>query len=195
MLNIRNIPSRAKSQGGFTLMELIIVVAIGFGIVFFAMTKIPQLMANSRASGEITELPGVAAEMQRIAANRPNWSSFTLDSMIRNNAFPENRVTVPGSGAATAQNRWGGTITFASANITNTGDIARITSSAIPQRECKTVVLGVAQVFRRVYVDGANSGTAGAGTIVKADGQPVNEAAVGTACSGEANSITFDLAK
>lgn len=195
MRTIRNIPAIAKAQSGFTLMELIIVVAIGFGIVFFAMTKIPQLMANSRASGEISELPGIAAEMQRIAANRPNWSTFTLDSMIRNNAFPDNRVTIPTSGASTAQNRWGGSISFATATITNTGDIARITYTAIPERECKTVVLGVAQVFRRVYVDGANTATAGAGTIVKADGAAVNEAAVGTACSGEVNAVTFDLAK
>lgn len=197
MRNIRNNPATGKAQqGGFTLVELIVVIAIGFGIIFLAMTKIPQLLANSRASGEITELPGIAAEMQRIAANRPNWSTFTIDSMIRNNAFPENRVTIPaGAGAASAQNRWGGAITFASAQITNTGDIARITYSAVPQRECKTVALGVAQVFRRVYVDGANSGTAGAGTLVKADGQRVDEAQVGTACSGETNSMTFDLAK
>lgn len=195
MRTIRNIPAVGKAQHGFTLVELIVVIAIGFGIIFLAMTKIPQVLANSRASGEITELPGVTAEMQRIASNRPNWSTFTLDALIRNNAFPENRVTVPSSGAATAQNRWGGAVTFASGTISNTGDIGRIVSTAVPQRECKTVVLGVAQVFRRVYIDGANSGTVGAGTIVKADGQPVNETTVGTACSGEANSITYDLAK
>jgi prepilin-type N-terminal cleavage/methylation domain-containing protein len=197
MRNIRNNRAAGKAQqGGFTLVELIAVIAIGFGIIFLALTKVPQLLANTRASGEITELPGITAEMQRIAMNRPNWSTFTLDSMIRNNAFPESRVTIPaGAGAATAQNRWGGAITFAPAQITNTGDIARITYSAVPQRECKAVALGVAQVFRRVYVDGANSGTAGAGTLVKGDGLRVDEAQVGTACSGEVNSITFDLAK
>lgn len=184
-----------KAQQGFTLVELIVVIAIGFGIVFLAMTKIPQAIANSRASGEITELPTITAEMQRIAGNRPNWSSFTLDSMIRNNAFPDNRVTIPSSGAATATNRWGGAVTFASGTITTTGDIARIVSASVPQRECKTVVVGVANTFRRVYIDGANSGTVGAGTQVKQDGQPVDEAAVGTACTGQSNSITYDLAK
>ena len=88
MRNIRTIQAANRAQqGGFTLVELIVVIAIGFGIIFLAMTKIPQVLANSRASGEITELPGIAAEMQRIAANRPNWSTFTLDSMIRTPAI------------------------------------------------------------------------------------------------------------
>ena len=182
-------------QKGFTLLEFIVVVALGFGLLFLALTKIPQAIANSRASGEITELPTITAEMQRIASNRPNYSTFTLDSMIRNNAFPDNRVTVPTSGSATATNRWGGAITFAPGTIATNGDIARIASASVPQRECKTVVVGVANAFRRIYVDAANSGTIGAGTAVKADGTPIDETAVGTACSGQANSITYDLAK
>lgn len=184
-----------KAQSGFTIVELLVVVGVFFGLVALAMVKVPQLLANSRAAGEVSELPGIAAEMQRIAQNRPNWSTFTLDSMIRGGAFPDNRVTIPTSGAASAQNRWSGAILFASGTITNTGDIARLTYTAVPMRECKNIVIGVAQVFRRVFVDGANSGTIGAGTAVKADGQPVNEATVGTACSGETNTITYDLAK
>jgi len=184
-----------KAQSGFTLVELMVVIGIFLGLVALALVKIPQILANTRASGEIGELPGITAEMQRIANNRPNWSTFTLDSLIRAGAFPENRTTIPTSGAATAQNRWAGAITFATGTISNTGDIGRLTYSAVPMRECKSVVLGTAQLFRRVWVDGANSGTVGAGTAVKADGQQVNEATVGTACSGEANTITFDLPK
>lgn len=198
MRNIRNtskIRFTRTAQQGFTLVELIVVIAIGFGIIFYALNKVPQVLANSRSSGEISELPTITSEMQRIAANRPNWSTFTLDAMVRNNAFPDNRTTVPTSGSATATNRWGGPITFTSGTISTTGDIARITSAGVPMRECKTVVVGVAQTFRRVYVDPANSGTAGAGTAVKADGAAVDENAVGTACSGQSNSITYDLGK
>jgi len=194
MRNVNKFSKISKNQG-FTLVELIVVIAIGFGIIFLAMTKVPQALASSRASGEIAELPGIAAEMQRVAANRPNWSTFTMDSLIRNNAFPDNRVTIPTSGAATATNRWGGAVTFSAGTIVTAGDIGRLVSASVPKRECKSVVVGVAGVFRRVYIDGANSGTAGAGTIVKADGAAVDEAAVGTACSGENNSITYDLAK
>lgn len=184
-----------NAQSGFTLVELMVVIGIFLGLVALALVKIPQILANSRASGEIGELPGITAEMQRIATNRPNWSTFTLDSLIRAGAFPENRTTIPSSGAATAQNRWAGGITFASGTISNTGDIGRLTYSAVPKRECKAVVLGVSQLFRRVYVDSANSGTVGAGTPVKTDGQQLDEAIAGTACNSEANSITFDLPK
>lgn len=194
MRNFKN-QTKINHAGGFTLVELIVVIAIGFGIIFLAMTQVPRALANSRASGEIAELPGIAAEMQRVAANRPNWSTFTMDSLVRNNAFPDNRTTVPTSGAATATNRWGGAVTFASGTLVTAGDIGRLVSNSVPKRECKSVVVGVAQVFRRVYVDGSNSGTVGAGTLVKGDGAAVDEAAVGTACSGENNSITYDLAK
>lgn len=193
-IDITNIRKFAK-QKGFTLIELGIVVAVGFLIIGIGLYKAPSVMAGYRANAEINELPQIVTNSQKIAANAPNFTSFSLDTFIRNDAFPANRVTIPASGSATATNRWNGTITFASGTITTAGDIGRYVYTNVPDAECKQVVNAVAQMFRRVYVDKGNSGTAGAGTAVKPDNARLDEASLGAACSGNVNSITYDYAK
>lgn len=188
------IARRAKEKG-FTLIELGIVVAIGFLLIGIGLYKAPSIMAGYRANAETTELPQIVTNSQKIAANAANYSAFTLDTFIRNDAFPANRVTIPGSGSATATNRWNGNITFASGTITTNGDIGRYVYTGVPDSECKAVVNATAQMFRRVYVDKANSGAVGAGVVVKADNAQLDPAALGTSCSGGVNSITYDFAK
>ena len=39
---MRSIPQIRKAQTGFTLVELIVVIAIGFGVIFLALTKVPD---------------------------------------------------------------------------------------------------------------------------------------------------------
>lgn len=183
-------------QAGFTLIELGVVVAIGFLLIGIGLYKAPAIMANYRANAEISELPQIVTNIQKIAANASNYSGYTLDTVIRNDAFPQNRTTIgAGAGSATATNRWNGPITFAVGTISTTGDIGRLVYQGVPDSECKNVITAVAQMFRRIYVDSSNSATAGNGTQVKTDNQVLNSASVGTACSGGANSITYDFAK
>lgn len=184
-----------RQQRGFTLIELAVVVGIGFLLVGIGLYKAPSILASYRANAELQELPQVVTNVQKSFANAASYTGVTLDSIIRLDAFPQNRVTIPSSGAATAANRWGGAITFATGTIGTTADIGRLVYAGVPAAECKQVILGAGSMFRRIYVDSANSGAAGAGTLVKADGAAVQEAAVGTACSGSTNSITYDFAK
>ena len=186
---------KKHKQQGFTLLELGIVVTIALIVVGVAVTKVPKILADHRANSEISELPQIITNTQKAYANQQSYTGVTLDNIIRLDVFPQNYVTVPGSGAATATNRWNGPITFSAGTIATAGDIGRYVYSGVPASECKNVVLGLAQNFRRIYVDSANSGTAGAGTIVKADGAAVDPVAVGTACTGAGSSITFDFAK
>ena len=184
-----------RKQRGFTLIELGVVTAIGFLIAGIGLYKAPSIMANYRANAELQELPQIVTNAQKSYSNASNYTGATLDALIRLDAFPQNRVTIPGSGAATATNRWNGAITFAVGTISIAGDIGRLNYAGIPASECKNVVVGAAQIFRRVFVDGANSGTMGAGTLVKADNAALDTTALGTACSGNANSITYDFSK
>lgn len=184
-----------KHETGLTIAELLVTVTIAIILVGFVLSKVPGLWNSVRSNGESSELQGIISGAQRVVSLDNNWSGVTLDTLIRNEAFPKNRVTVPASGAATATNRFGGSITYASGTITTTGDIGRLVYMNIPDAECKTVILNNSDLLRRVYVDKANSGTAGAGTMVKADRAAVDKDALGTSCSGGANSITYDIAK
>lgn len=192
--------NRSKSwkniaQRGFTMVELSVVVAIGALILVIALAVVPAVLANNRANAEMQELPSILSNVQKAYANAPTYVGATLDAVIRLNAFPTERVTIPGAGAATATNRWGGTITLAVANLSATNDIVRLVYTNMSERECKGVIQGVAGLMRRIYVDSANGGAAGGGTMVKADGAALDITALGTACGTANNSITYDVGK
>lgn len=183
------------AQGGFTMVELGVVVAIGAVILVIALNVVPAVLANNRANAEMQELPSILTNIQKNYSNAPTFVGATLDAVIRLNAFPNERVTIPGAGLATATNRWGGTVTMTVANLSATNDIVRLVYSNVAERECKNVIQGVGGLMRRIYVDSANGGAAGGGTIVKADGAAVDTGALGTACGTAANSITYDVGK
>jgi prepilin-type N-terminal cleavage/methylation domain-containing protein len=185
---------RINFHRGFTLVEIGIVTAIVSIIVGLSIAKTPALLLNYRVSGETTELPQVVSNIQKIYFNSASYSGVVLDAIIRYDAFPENRVTIPSAGAATATNRWGGAITFAAGTINSVGDIGRFVYSSVPQADCKAVILNVAPGFRRIYVDSSNSASVGAGVVVKADSAVIDLVALGSAC-GNLNSITYDFAK
>ena len=186
---------KKMAQRGFTMVELAVVVGIGAVILVIALAVVPAVLANNRANAEMQELPSILSNIQKAYSNAPTYAGATLDAVIRLNALPAERVTIPGAGAATATNRWGGTITLAVANLSATNDIVRLVYSNVSERECKAVIQGVAGLMRRIYVDSANGGAAGGGTIVKADGAALDIAALGTACGTGTNSITYDVGK
>lgn len=183
-----------KTQSGLTLIELSIAIGIAIAIVVIAIKPASTLFANASTTAELNDLPTIVFNIQKISKGKPNFTGATINEYARLNAFPEDRRTIPSSGNATVSNRWGGNVTGAPANLTGTNDIFRLVSPGIPNSECVDVVQGAASLMRRVYVDSANSGTAGAGTIVKADGAQLDTGALATSC-GALNSITYDIGK
>ena len=88
-------------QQGFTLLELGIVVTIALILVGVGVTKVPKIMADNRANSEIAELPQIVTNSQKAVMNQQSYTGMTLDTLIRLDVFPQNRVTIPGAGAAT----------------------------------------------------------------------------------------------
>jgi len=191
-----NVVAKIRNQRGFTIIELGIVLALALAIIGVSVFKGPAMIASYKASAEVAELGQIIVDSKNTVMNRPNWTGVTLNTLIRNGDIPENRTVVPATGAATAANRWGGAITFASGTIGSvTGNIGRLNYASVPAAECRDVVLGIANNLRRVFVDSANSGTMGAGTEVKADGAALNEDTLGQACGNQMASITCDIPK
>lgn len=183
-----------KKQKGFSLLELTVVIAVVFGLIGFGISAAPQLFSSMNSVGELSELPTVIMNVKKSAKDRPNYNGLTIDTLARSNVFPEGRATIPSTGAATVQNQWGGAVTGAVGTLNATDDIYRLVSQAVPKQECIDTVKGVAKMVRRIYVDAANSATAGGGSLVKADGGTVTDSTLATACDGSA-AITFDIGK
>lgn len=183
-----------RKQKGFSLLELTVVIAVVFGLIGFGISAAPQLFSSMNSVGELSELPTVIMNVKKTAKDRATYNGVTIDMLARSNVFPEGRATIPGTGAATVSNQWGGAVTGAVGTLTTTDDIYRLVSQSVTKQECIDTVKGVAKMVRRVYVDAANSNTAGAGTLVKPDGGAVNNGDLATACDGSA-AITFDIGK
>jgi hypothetical protein len=182
-----------RRQAGTSLIELILYVGAAVLIIIAILGVAYMVRSKAFAMNESRELPQVISGVQNTYNSQPNFAGATLDAVARGNVWPANETIIPGAGAATVSNRWGGAVTLTPGTITTGSDIARLVYSNVPQTECNNVVSAVAGSLRRVYVDNTNSGTAGAGTIVKADGGTLNVGTLATACSGAQNSITYDV--
>lgn len=181
-----------KASRGFALFDFfawtfVALLVVG-GIILFAIL----VHSKANSSNEARELPSVIMGIQNSWNTQPNYTGLTLDAAARGNVWPSNETTIPSSGTSTVTDRWGGNVTLTPATITTTNDIARLVYAAVPQTECNDIVRAVGSTVRRIYVDNTNSGTAGGGTMVKADGSALTLTAVGTAC-GQTNSITYDI--
>jgi hypothetical protein len=181
-----------KASRGFALFDFfawtfVALLVVG-GIILFAIL----VHSKANSSNESRELPSVIMGIQNSWNTQPNYTGLTLDAAARGNVWPSNETTIPGSGSATVTDRWGGNVTLTPATITTTNDIARLVYMSVPQTECNDIVRAVGSTVRRIYIDNANSGTAGAGTMVKADGATLSLPAIGPAC-GTTNSITYDV--
>lgn len=187
------VAARRRRQAGFSLID----VMMWGGIVLIGLVVIAAgfLAARSKMNSvnETRELPTVISGIQATYNSQSNYAGLTLDTVARGNIWPAQETTVPTSGSATVNDRWGGPVTLTPATINTTNDIARLVYSNVPQTECNNIIQTVASSLRRVYVDNTNSGTAGGGTQVKADGQSLNINMLATACSADQNSVTYDI--
>lgn len=164
-----------KNQGGFTLVELAIVVAIGL-LLFLGISKANKVMADSKVTQEIGELKQIAAAVQKQYANKANYASATMTAIIGMNSIPEERKLT----ATTASNRWGGTLTLAPATVNTTSDSIAMTSTELPKYECTQLISQVENGFTRIDI---------AGTAVKPAGGVLNETTLSTQCNS-ASTVT-----
>lgn len=167
-----------KRSRGVTLVELGIVIAIGATILAIVMKGVPALLADNRANAEIGELPAVITKIQRQYNSAPSYASVTLSDAVSLNAFPAERVV----NATTVTNRWGGTVQLTPTTLNTPDDALTLTSSSVPDAECKSVIPAIANIMRTITVGSTN---------VKPDGAQVNLRAVGASCTSANNSNTI----
>ena len=162
-----------KSQAGFTLVELGIVVGIAAVIIGLSLTVVPGLLATTRANAEISEVTAIVAKIQRTYTNQSNYATATTPIIASVKAFPDNEVA-----GSVITNRWGGLVTIAPttlASIPNAG--LNLTYASVPTAECLLIVQGVERTMRVITVNGV---------IVKADGANFADPALtGTNCNAQ----------
>jgi prepilin-type N-terminal cleavage/methylation domain-containing protein len=176
---------RARRQRGMTIIETMIAVTIGVVIVALAIKGVGGILADSRSSSEVGELPTIFSNLQKVYSQRSSFAGATQAIFVNNQAFPSSMVT---SGSTNVTNRWGGAVTVAVTSITGgTNNALTYETTGVPSSECASVIPQLDNVVRVVTVNG---------TSVKADRNSTDLSALGTACSTtSSNDVIYTISK
>lgn len=174
--------NQARSQGGFSLIELLLVLAIVAALAVAAFIVYPRVQAGRNASYESQVLSSAQAGVKALFTTN-NYARLTTPVAVDAEIFPSNMKV-----GATIENQWAGVVTAGPALATGADGPAT----------------GVARYFKFVYPNvptdvcirlaGAavqNFGTVLVGTEVVQDlytgaaAGALDEAKITTGCKGE----------
>lgn len=177
---------RSKAQGGFGLLEMILVFILVIGAAAVVFTMFGSAKPSAEASNESQELSTLAANLQGTFGLGRDYSNLTDASAVQAKAVPENMVSGT-TAAPTIINGWGGDLTLGpGANKTQFS----IEYAGIPAAACVKFVTAAAGFFDNV----GNTANAADGTY-RQNGGPVNTSKIVTDCSagtiGGANPVYF----
>lgn len=164
-----------KKQGGFTAIELIIVLVVGLGILALAAGKTDMLFGNSELSEEVSNVNTLYANVKTLKTTSGYGAAATdlTAQMVATNGVPRN-MTVTGG---VIYNLWGGTVPVAS-----TGSGFSITQNLVPKESCIKMATKISKggTFSSIKI--------GAAAAVTGE---VTTAAATTSCSAATNTIVF----
>lgn len=177
---------KLKTQKGFTITELAIVILLGGVLTAAVWPQMAKIMAGTRASKITNELNLVIPAIQTAYQNRTSYNGLTTQQVATNRWIGDSFLEM-NAGAVTGGivTQWG-TMAFAPASA-NTQ--VSLTMNNIPTREC----VKIAEAFTsNMFLTATVNGTA-----VKTATTDLDITAVGTQCnSTTANEmvITFGRA-
>src|SRR5260364_297213 len=81
-----------RRREGFTLIEIMIALAIVAVAIALAFRPVHQALSNAKANDEMGELPTIIANIQKVFANRANFGGATQELFVNQHVFPTDRV-------------------------------------------------------------------------------------------------------
>lgn len=167
---------RTRKQRGFTLIEMVVVLALIAAGIGFIISRSSSASQTSKVQAEVGNLQSVTTKVKSTFASRPNYTGATTAFLLAQGAFPTSMVN-----GATVVNTWGGNVTVA-AGAGNTS--VDITYAGVPSASCIELVAASSRNFNEVTV-GATKTMNGAAVA--------DLTATQTACTAAATaSITFN---
>lgn len=134
-----------KRRKGYSIIEIMVVVAIIGVLVAIALQFVPKLTASTRAKGEIDNINFLVQHIQSVYANQSSYkdlqdnaSSVAKVLFIDSGVAPASMI----SGTSTLVNKFGQSYTFKGANtVSGTSNNAfTIVINGVPKLECSTIL-------------------------------------------------------
>lgn len=174
MMRRNKTPSSRASQGGFSLIELGIVIAVVAIMALLLWSRYSRVQGGSKVNEEAAAFGQMMGDVRTRFAQQGDYAGVTAKALIDNGIVPD--IMVKGTGAtATITSGWNTPITVAPSTFTATNDAVAF-SYTVPRSSCADFVTGAASASAKVTV-----GT----TVVKnvpSNVSNVNAVALGTAC-------------
>ena len=176
--------SASISQRGVSVMSVLLGLAIAALVSAVIYNQYNDSTRKARIEAAQSEIVTMIAGAQKLYGNANQYGAVTTAIAVQSGVVPS-RLRI--SGTNTAQNTYNGSISFTPATITSPNDSLIVTYGGVRQEDCQDLVLGSDTMTRRMAV-GA--------TVVKAADQPVDVAALASACDSNANSdINFTFGR
>lgn len=156
-------------QGGFTLIELGIVLALAALAIFFAVSKLTTTSNQTRAQNFAMDMSQAVTSTKRLYATQSDYSAITIAALRDNSVFPiqwkvGTKITGP----------WGGDVSASAATLNSANDAATLTIPNMPTEVCSEAVRALSGGIEKITV---------VDTVVKANNGSLNVATLGAQCA------------
>lgn len=175
-MNYTKTSAQRKKQGGFTAVELIVVLIVGLGIIALAAGKMDMLFGNSNLSEEVSNVNTLFANARTLKTSSGYGTSGTnlTSQLTAVNGVPRNMSVTGG----VIYNLWGGAVP-----VVSTGAGFTIAQQAVPQDSCIKMSTKISK--------GGTFGTITINANTPISGEVTSAVATTQCNSPSSNSITF----
>lgn len=174
---------RNYKKKGFSLLEIILVLAVAAGFIIGVFMLLSKTQAGQRAAREANYMTTITTGVRALYIGVPSYAGITTAAIVNARVFPEDML--PDSTSTAPLNSWKGLVTIASSNegpSGATGSSFTITYPNVPGEDCVKIV---SQIGPSYYIIKVN------GTTVKDPVNLLDPATLGVACKAGGNSNTL----
>lgn len=170
----KSMGKKVNNQKGFTLVEMVMVIAVMGVLVIGAVVIFKKSMVKQNVNDEISTITEITSAVQKHYYSKAVYTGLTNTIATSFKLVPDSMI----GGVGTINNRWSGTVTLAPATVNTTDDAFTFTTTLVPTDAC----LGAGIVLAPQY-----TAASVAGTVVKAAGAALNEGTLATQCASAAS--------
>ncbi|MEW9890298.1 MAG: type 4 pilus major pilin [Candidatus Symbiodolus clandestinus] len=172
--------TRCSRHRGFTALELIIVLVIGFSIIAVSASKMGELFLSSKITRATSSILELASSIRSLRGPEGYGADGPIIAQLKDNGLIPKTLRADANNQI--KNEWDGTVTV---EVDQAGSEVILTYPAIPKKACAKLATAILEsgVFNSLSIDGGDPLT-----------QSSNTRNMLTACSaGNAQNLEFTL--
>jgi prepilin-type N-terminal cleavage/methylation domain-containing protein len=141
---------QAKSQSGFTLIEILLVIGVIAILAIAAFVIFPQVQTSSRANTEREHITAITAGIKQIYGTS-SYNGLNNDTVNMARVFPADMNDNNYSAGQAIKAIWSGTVDVSPGSGVNPKTFI-ITYRAVPSAICTKLATSIVQSFEKVSV-------------------------------------------